>query len=214
MVEYVLYKTNVIVGGFVQVVTKGLPHGVGAYVERDMALSGSFLDDLSHGVRVNVGVALPGLENVISGVQGRRGDTKGGEVEEDRLLRGFVEDYLTLLAGLLFYNLIPCLVVEGGRVGVEDVRPSKHAQVRRTKACVDSQDEEEVVAQAVRGFEGGIIEKGLLHGLNVRGVFEAVCFSLKTFVGAVKANGGGIRLENFELGGKRHRGNLLWVGGQ
>ena len=178
MVEYVLYKTNVIVGGFVQIVAKGLPHGVGAYVERDMTLSRSFLDNLPHGVRVNVGVAFSGLEDVISGVEGRRGDTKGGEVEEDCFLGGFVDYYLALLAGLLFYNLIPCLVVEGGGIGVKDVRPAEHAQVRRTKACVDSQDEEEVVAQAVRGFEGGIIEKGLLHGLDVRGVLEAVCFSL------------------------------------
>lgn len=178
MVEYVLYKTNVIVGGFVQVVAKGLPHGVGANVEGDMALNRSFLDYLPHGVRVNVGVAFSGLEDVISGVQGRRGDTKGGEVEEDRLLRGFVEDYLTLLASLFFHHFIPCLVVEGGGIGVKDVRPAEHAQVRRTKACVDSQDEEEVVAQAVRGFEGGIIEKGLLHGLDVRGVLEAIGFSL------------------------------------
>ena len=87
---------------------------------------------------------------------------------------------------------------------MEDVRPSKHAQVRRTKACVDSQDEEEVVAQAVRGFEGGIIEKGLLHGLDVRGVFEAVCFSLEPLVGAVKADRGGIRVKDFELRGKCH----------
>lgn len=114
MVEYVLYKTNIVVGRFVQVVTKGLPHGVGAYVERDMTLSRSFLDNLPHGVRVDVGVALPGLEDVISGVEGGRSDTKGGEVEENRLLRGFVEDYLTLLAGLLFHHFIPCLVVEGG----------------------------------------------------------------------------------------------------
>ena len=214
MVEYVLHKANVIVGGFVQVIAKGLSHGVGSHVEGDMALSRSFLDNLSHRVRVDVGVALPGLENVISGVQGRRGDTKGGEVEENRLLRGFVEDYLTLLAGLLFHHFIPCLVVEGGGIGVEDVRPAEHAQVRRTKACVDSQDEEEVVAQAVRGFDGGIIEKGLLHGLDVRGILEAIGFSLDPFVGAVKANGGGVRVEDFELGGKRHRGNLLWVGGQ
>ena len=214
MVEYVLHKANVIVGGFVQVVTKGFPHGVGSHVEGDMTLSRSFLDDLSHGVRVDVGVAFSGLEDVISGVEGGRSDTKGGEVEEDRFLRGFVDYYLALLAGLLFHHFIPCLVVEGGGIGVKDVRPAEHAQVRRTKACVDSQDEEEVVAQAVRGFEGGIIEKGLLHGLDVRGVFEAVCFSLNPLVGAAKANGGGIRIEDFELGGKRHRGNLLWVGGQ
>ena len=113
MVEYVLYKTNVIVGGFVQVVTKGFPHGVGSHVEGDMTLSRSFLDNLSHRVRVDVGVALPGLENVISGVQGGRGDTKGGEVEEDCFLRGFIEDYLTLLASLFFYHFIPCLGVEG-----------------------------------------------------------------------------------------------------
>ena len=205
MVEYVLYKTNVIVGGFVQVVTKGFPHGVGSHVEGDMALSGSFLDYLPHGVRVNVGVPLPGLENVIRGVKGGRSDTKGGEVEKDRLLRGFVEDYLTLLAGLLFHDLVPCLVVEGGGIGVKDVRPAEHAQVRRTKACVDSQDEEEVVAQAVRGFEGGIIEKGLLHGLDVRGVLEAIGFSLESLVGAVKANGAkGVRVEDFELGSKCH----------
>ena len=113
MVEYVLHKTNVIVGGFVQVVTKGFPHGVGSHVEGDMALSGSFLDNLPHGVRVDVGVPLPGLEDVIRGVKGGRGDTKGGEVEEDCFLRGFIEDYLTLLAGLFFYHFIPCLVVEG-----------------------------------------------------------------------------------------------------
>ena len=207
MVEYVLYKTNVIVGGFVQVVTKGFPHGVGSHVEGDMALSGSFLNNLPHGVRVNVGVAFSGLEDVISGVQGRRGDTKGGEVEENRLLRGFVDYYLTLLAGLLFHDLVPCLVVEGGGIGVKDVRPAEHAQVRRTKACVDSQDEEEVVAQAVRGFEGGIIEKGLLHGLDVRGVLEAIGFSLESLVGAVKTHGAkGVRVEDFELGGKCHGG--------
>ena len=97
---------------------------------------------------------------------------------------------------------------------MEDVRPSKHAQVRRTKACVDSQDEEEVIAQAIGRLEGGIIEKGLLHGLDVRGVLEAIGFSLDPLVGAVKANGGGVRVEDFELRGKRHRGNLLWVGGQ
>lgn len=214
MVEYVLHKANVIVGGFVQVVTKGFPHGVGSHVEGDMTLSRSFLDDLSHGVRVNVGVAFSGLEDVISGVEGGRSDTKGGEVEENRLLRGFVEDYLTLLAGLLFHHFIPCLVVEGGGIGVKDVRPAEHAQVRRTKACVDSQDEEEVVAQAVRGFEGGIIEKGLLHGLDVRGVLEAIGLGLEALVGAVKTHGGGARVEDFELGSKRHRGNLLWVGGQ
>lgn len=178
MVEYVLYKTNVIVGGFVQVVTKGFPHGVSSHVEGDMTLSRSFLDYLSHGVRVDVGVPLPGLENVIRGVKGGRSDTKGGKVEEDCLLRGFIEDYLTLLAGLFFYHFIPCLVVEGGGIGVKDVRPAEHAQVRRTKACVDSQDEEEVVAQAIGRLEGGIIEKGLLHGLNVRGVLEAIGFSL------------------------------------
>ena len=214
MVEYVLYKTNVIVGGFVQVVAKGLPHGVGAYVERDMALSGSFLDYLPHGVGVDVGVPLPGLEDVISGVEGGRSDTKGGEVEEDRLLRGFVDYYLTLLAGLLFHHFIPCLVVEGGGIGVKDVRPAEHAQVRRTKARVDTEDEEEVIAQAVGGLEGGIIEQSFLHGLDVRGVLEAIGFSLDPLVGAVKANGGGVRVEDFELGGKRHRGNLLWVGGQ
>ena len=213
MVEYVLYKTNVIVGGFVQVIAKGLSHGVGANVEGDMALNRSFLDYLPHGVRVNVGVPLPGLENVIRGVKGGRSDTKGGEVEEDRLLRGFVDYYLALLAGLLFYNLIPCLVVEGGGIGVKDVRPAEHAQVRRTKACVDSQDEEEVVAQAVRGFEGGIIEKGLLHGLDVRGVLEAIGFSLDPLVGAVKANGGGIRIEDFELGSGCHGDTSFgWVG--
>lgn len=114
MVEYVLYKTNVIVGGFVQVIAKGLSHGVGANVEGDMALNRSFLDYLPHGVRVDVGVAFSGLEDVISGVQGRRGDTKGGEVEENRLLRGFVDYYLTLLASLFFNDLIPSLVVEGG----------------------------------------------------------------------------------------------------
>lgn len=214
MVEYVLHKANVIVGGFVQVIAKGLSHGVGANVERDMTLSRSFFDNLPHGVRVDVGVALSGLENVIRVVKGGRSDTKGGEVEEDRLLRGFVDYYLALLTGLLFYNLIPCLVVEGGGIGVKDVRPAEHAQVRCTKACVDSQDEEEVVAQAVRGFERGIIEKGLLHGLDVRWVLEAIGFSLDPLVGAVKANGGGIRIEDFELGSKRHRGNLLWVGGQ
>ena len=214
MVEYILHKANVIVGGFVQIVAKGLPHGVGANVEGDMALSCSFLDDLPHGVRVDMGVPLPGFENVIRGVKGGRSDTKGGEVEEDRLLRRFVDYYLALLAGLLFYNLIPCLVVEGGGIGVKDVRPAEHAQVRRTKACVDSQDEEEVVAQTIGGFEGGIIEKGLLHGLDVRGILEAIGFSLDPLVGAAKANGGGVRVEDFELGGKRHRGNLLWVGGQ
>ena len=214
MVEYVLHKANVIVGGFVQVIAKGLSHGVGANVEGDMTLSRRFLDNLPHGVRVDVGVPLPGLEDVISGVEGGRSDTKGGEVEEDRLLRGFVDYYLALLAGLLFYNLIPCLVVEGGGIGVEDVRPSEHAQVRRTEACVDTEDEEEVVAQAVRGFEGGIIEKGLLHSLDVRGILEAIGFSLDPLVGAVKANGGGIRVKDFELRGKCHRGNLLWVGGQ
>lgn len=214
MVEYVLHKANVIVGGFVQVVAKGLPHGVGAYIERDMTLSRSFLDNLPHGVRVDVGVPLPGLENVIRGVKGRRSDTKGGEVEEDRLLRGFVDYYLTLLTGLLFYHFIPSLVVEGGRVGVKDVRPSEHAQVRRTEACVDSQDEEEVVAQAIGRLEGGIIEKGLLHGLDVRGILEAIGFSLDPLVGAAKTHGGGIRVEDFELRGKCHRGNLLWVGGQ
>lgn len=213
MVEYVLHKTNVIVGGFVQVIAKGLSHGVGAYVERDMTLSRSFLDNLPHRVRVDVGVALPGLENVIRGVEGGRSDTKGGEVEEDRLLRGFVEDYLTLLAGLFFHHFIPSFVVEGGRVGVEDVRPAEHAQVRCTKACVDSQDEEEVVAQAVRGFEGGIIEKGLLHGLDVRGILEAIGFSLDPLVGAVKANGGGVRVEDFELGGSCHgETSFGWVG--
>ena len=214
MVEYVLHKANVIVGGFVQVIAKGLSHGVGANVEGDMALNRSFLDYLSHGVRVNVGVAFSGLEDVISGVEGGRSDTKGGEVEEDCLLRGFVDYYLTLLAGLLFHHFIPCLVVEGGGIGVKDVRPAEHAQVRCTKACVDSKDEEEVVAQAIGRLEGGIIEKGLLHGLNVRGILEAIGFSLDPLVGAAKANGGGIRVEDFELGGKRHRGNLLWVGGQ
>ena len=114
MVEYVLHKANVIVGGFVQVVTKGFPHGVGSHVEGDMTLSRSFLDNLPHGVRVDVGVPLPGLEYIISGVEGGRSDTKGGEVEEDRLLRGFVDYYLALLAGLLFHHFIPCLVVEGG----------------------------------------------------------------------------------------------------
>ena len=215
MVEYVLHKANVIVGGFVQIVAKGLPHGVGAYVERDMTLSRSFLDNLPHGVRVDVGVSLPGLENVIRGVKGERSDTKGGEVEEDRLLRGFVDYYLALLAGLLFYNLIPCLVVEGGGIGVKDVRPAEHAQVRRTKACVDSQDEEEVVAQAIGRLEGGIIEKSFLHGLDVRWVLESIGFSLDPLVGAIDTGGSnGVRVEDFELGGKRHRGNLLWVGGQ
>ena len=213
MVEYVLHKTNVIVGGFVQVIAKVFSHGVGANVEGDMALSRSFLDNLSHRVRVDVGVALPGLENVINGVEGGRSDTKGGKVEEDRLLRGFIEDYLTLLAGLLFHHFIPCLVVEGGGIGVKDVRPAEHAQVRRTKACVDSQDEEEEVAQAVRGLEGGIIEQSFLHGLNVRGVFEAIGFSLDPFVGAVKAHGGGIRIEDFELGGSCHgETSFGWVG--
>ena len=89
---------------------------------------------------------------------------------------------------------------------MKDVRPAEHAQVRRTKACVDSQDEEEVVAQAVRGFEGGIIEKGLLHGLDVRGVLEAIGFSLESLVGAVKTHGAkGVRVEDFELRGKCHR---------
>lgn len=96
---------------------------------------------------------------------------------------------------------------------MKDVRPAEHAQVRRTKACVDSQDEEEVVAQAVRGFEGGIIEKGLLHGLDVRGILEAIGFSLDPFVGSVKANGGGVRVEDFELGGKCHGiTSFGWVG--
>ena len=205
MVEYVLHKANVIVGGFVQVVTKGFPHGVGSHVEGDMTLSRSFLDNLPHGVRVDVGVPLPGLENVIRGVKGGRSDTKGGEVEEDRLLRGFVEDYLTLFAGLLFHHFIPCLVVEGGGIGVKDVRPAEHAQVRRTKACVDSQDEEEVVAQAVCGFEGGIIEKGLLHGLDVRGILEAIGFSLDPLVGAIDTGGSnGVWVEDFELGSGCH----------
>ena len=97
---------------------------------------------------------------------------------------------------------------------MKDVRPAEHAQVRRTKACVDSQDEEEVVAQTIGGFEGGIIEQSFLHGLNVSGVFEAICFSLKTFVRAVKANGAkGVGVEDFELGGKCHGiTSFGWVG--